>query len=294
MNERAEGMDRMKLGLVIEGGGMKCAYTAGILDRMLDDEIRPDYVIGVSAGAACGASFVAGQRGRNRRFFVDYVTDPDYMGLTAYRSSGEFFNLKYIYQNMTGKDGKDPLDYDAIMKNPAQLWAVATDAETGKPHYFSKNDFSPTDYSVYMATCAIPVACRPVRMGDHIYYDGGCSDSLPVRRALEEGCDKVIILLCRPKNTIKPPEKHRGLYHRLLNRYPALIHNLDIRHERYNAVLEASKRLEEHGHALILAPHEELPITTYTKVPRQLQGLYDTALSEYEMDREKLLDFISA
>ena len=104
----------------------------------------------------------------------------------------------------------------------------------------------------------------------------------------------MIILLCRPKNTIKPPEKHRGLYHRLLNRYPALIHNLDIRHERYNAVLEASKRLEEHGHALILAPHEELPITTYTKDPRQLQGLYDTALSEYEMDREKLLDFISA
>ena len=242
----------MRLGLVIEGGGMKCAYTAGILDRMLDDKIRPDYVIGVSAGAACGASFVAGQRGRNRRFFVDYVTDPDYMGLTAYRSSGEFFNLKYIYQDMTGKDGKDPLDYDAIMKNPAQLWAVATDAETGKPRYFSKNDFSPTDYSVYMATCAIPVACRPVRMG------------------------------------------HRGLYHRLLNRYPALIHNLDIRHERYNAVLEASKRLEEHGHALILAPHEELPITTYTKDPRQLQGLYDTALSEYEMDREKLLDFISA
>ena len=84
-------MDRMKLGLVIEGGGMKCAYTAGILDRMLDDEIRPDYVIGVSAGAACGASFVAGQRGRNRRFFVDYVTDPDYMGLTAYRSSGGIF-----------------------------------------------------------------------------------------------------------------------------------------------------------------------------------------------------------
>jgi predicted patatin/cPLA2 family phospholipase len=284
----------MKLGLVIEGGGMKCAYTAGILDRMLDDEIRPDYVIGVSAGAACGASFVAGQRGRNRRFFVDYVTDPDYMGMTAFRRSGDFFNLEYIYQNMTGKDGKDPLDYDAIMKNPAQLWAVATDAETGEAAYFTKKDLSPTDYSVYMASCAIPVACHPVRIGEHLYYDGGCSDSIPVRRALEAGCDKVIILLCRPKDTVRSPEKHRRLYHNLLSRYPALVHNLDTRHERYNAVLKASRRLEEHGHALILAPHEELQITTYTKDPGQLQGLYDTALREYDQDREKLLEFIGA
>ena len=80
---------------------MKCAYTSGILDRMLDDGIKPDYVIGVSAGAACGASFVAGQRDRNRRFFVDYVERPDYMGWTAfYRSKGNFFNLEYIYQDI--------------------------------------------------------------------------------------------------------------------------------------------------------------------------------------------------
>ena len=110
----AKGMDLHEYDCVIYGGWIR---GSGIVDfdkfaRMLDDEIRPDYVIGVSAGAACGASFVAGQRGRNRRFFVDYVTDPDYMGLTAYRSSGEFFNLKYIYQDMTGKDGKAALFFE--------------------------------------------------------------------------------------------------------------------------------------------------------------------------------------
>ncbi len=284
--------DNMKLGLVIEGGGMKCAYSSGILDLMMDDGILPDYVIGVSAGAACGASFVAGQRDRNRRFFVDYVGRPDYMGWTAFRhSGGNFFNLEYIYQDLTGRGGEDELDYDAIMKNPCELWAVATDAETGKPHYFTKKDLHPNDYSVYMASCAIPVVCRPVRIDGHLYFDGGCSDSVPVRRALEAGCDKVIVILCRPKDTVREPEKHQKLYRTILRRYPRLVHNLDVRHLRYNATLQAVKKLEKQGHALIIAPEHHLDITTYTKDASVLQGLYDTAVKEYADYREKLLAF---
>lgn len=282
----------MKLGLVIEGGGMKCAYTAGILDCMMDDGIKPDYVIGVSAGAACGASFVAGQKDRNRRFFVDYVDDPDYMGWSAFRRNGSFFNLSYIYNNMTAKGGKDPLDYQAIINNPAQLWAVATDAETGKPHYFTKTDMSPEDYSMYMATSSIPVLCKPVLIGGRKYYDGGCTDAIPVKRALEAGCDKVLVLLCRPKDTVREPEGHRRVYHSALKDYPKLVHALDVRHLRYNATLKATRKLEENGHALIIAPHEKLDITTYTKDPSELQKLYEIALTEYDLDRERLMEFI--
>ncbi len=271
---------------------MKCAYTSGILDRMMDDDIKPDYVIGVSAGAACGASFVAGQRDRNRRFFVDYVNRPDYMGWTAFRhSGGNFFNLEYIYQDLTGEGGEDELDYEAIMKNPCELWAVATDAETGLPHYFSKEDLHPDDYSVYMASCAIPVACRPVEIDSHLYYDGGCSDSIPVRRALEAGCDKVIVILCRPKDTVREPEKFQNLYRTVLHRYPQLVHNLDVRHDRYNATLRGIRRLEDKGHAMILAPENVLDITTYTKDPETLDGLYETAVHEYDHIREKLIGF---
>lgn len=284
----------MKLGLVIEGGGMKCAYTAGILDRMLDDGISPDYVVGVSAGASCGASFVAGQRDRNRRFFVDHVSDKDYMGWTAFcHSGGNFFNLEYIYQDLTSQNGADPLDYEAIMRSPIEFWAAATDAQTAKPHYFTKKDLSHTDYSVFMATCAIPVACRPVEIGGRYYYDGGCSDPIPVKKALEDGCDRVIVLLCRPKDTVRTPEKHRRVYHTALSKYPKLVHNLDTRHLRYNAVLRAARRLEEKGHAFIMAPEEELDITTYTKDPAVLQGLYDTAIREYEDYRDRLLAFCS-
>ena len=128
-------------------------------------------------------------------------------------------------------------------------------------------------------------------MNGHLYYDGGCSDPIPVRRALEEGCDKVIVILCRPKDTVREPEKHQGLYHSLLHRYPKLVHNLDVRHKRYNATLRAVRRLEEKGRALIIAPEKLLDITTYTRDPKTLQQLYDTAIEEYPHIREKLFSF---
>lgn len=284
----------MKLGLVVEGGGMKCAYTAAVLDRFLDDQIRFDYVIGVSAGATCAASFVAGQRGRNRRFFVDHVTEPDYMGVSAFLRNGQFFNLQYIYQDLTAAGGGDPLDRDALLANPCSLLAVATDRETGRPVYFPKEQTTPSDYRIYMATCAIPVVCRPIEIDGRYYYDGGCSDTLPVRKALDDGCDKVVVLLCRPRDTVREPEKHRKLYHQVLRKYPKLVHELDTRYIRYNKCLESTRKLEEQGHALIIAPEHQLDITTYTKNPAQLQALYDIGIAEYEAKRQQILDFVGS
>ena len=88
----------MKTGLVVEGGGMKCAYSAGILDRFLDEHITFDYCIGVSAGSANVASYLAGQRGRNLRFYVDHLHEPGYMGVKNLLRTGQFFGLQYIYQ----------------------------------------------------------------------------------------------------------------------------------------------------------------------------------------------------
>lgn len=281
----------MKLGLVLEGGGMKCAYTAAILDRMLDDGVRPDYVIGVSAGAACGISFAAGQRDRNRRFFVDYVTDPDYIGFSAWKSSGSIFNLHYIYQECSTEGGKDPVDLAALNKNPMEWWAVATDIETGKPHYFTKKDVRPDDCRALMASSSIPVVCRPVEIDGHRYCDGGCSKSIPVKRALEAGCDRVIIILCRPKDTVRQPEAMKPLYKAALRKYPNLVRSIELRHVRYNRQLRAARKLERQGHACILAPRQQLEISTYTKDPDKLQRLYDIGIEDYNARRDEILRF---
>lgn len=126
----------MKIGLVVEGGGMKCAYSAGILDKFLDDHIQFDYCIGVSAGAANTLSYLAGQRGRNLRFYTEHLSDPRYLSVHSLIRTGSLFGLQYIYGTLTNSDGKDPIDYDAIMKNPAEFYMPATDAVTGTATYF--------------------------------------------------------------------------------------------------------------------------------------------------------------
>ena len=106
----------MKTGLVVEGGGMKCAYSAGILDKFLDDNITFSYCIGVSAGAANTLSYLAGQRGRNLRFYTEHLNDPRYLSVRSLVRTGNLFGLQYIYGTLTNSDGADPLDYSAVMK----------------------------------------------------------------------------------------------------------------------------------------------------------------------------------
>lgn len=198
-----------RTGLIVEGGGMKCAYSAGVLDAFLDNNISFDYCIGVSAGSANAASFVAGQRGRNRRFYTEHIKEPGYFGLKSFLKTGNLFGLQYIYGNLTNSDGADPIDFPAIMANPAEYWLVATNAETGMPTYFSKEDMIQDDYRHIMASCAIPAACKPIEIDGQYYYDGGISDSIPVQRALDAGCDKLVVILSKTRDYVKNPEKMR-------------------------------------------------------------------------------------
>ena len=208
-----------KIGLVLEGGGMKCAYTAGILDAMMDNGVTFDYCIGVSAGSANGVSFVAGQRGRNIRFYTEHINEKGYFGLSSFLKTGNLFGLQYIYGTLTNSGGADPLDFDAFMKSPMEYWLVATDAQTGKPTYFSKKDMHKDDYRHVMASCAIPAVCRPVEINGRFYYDGGVSDSIPVQKAMDDGCDKLVVILTKPHDFVKEPEKDRFIYKRLCRKY---------------------------------------------------------------------------
>ena len=227
----------MKIGLVVEGGGMKCAYSAGILDKFLDDHIQFDYCIGVSAGAANTLSYLAGQRGRNLRFYTEHLSDPRYLSVRSLVHTGNLFGLQYIYGTLTNSDGADPLDYSAVMENPAEFYMPATDAVTGTATYFSKYDIVRDDYRTLMATCALPGFCRPVQVNHHYYYDGGVADSIPVQHALDDGCDKLVVILSNPRDFVKQPEAHRPIYKRMLHKYPKTIEGIDHRHINYQASL---------------------------------------------------------
>lgn len=281
-----------KIGIIVEGGGMKCAYSAGVLDRFIDDQITFDYAIGVSAGSANLASFLAGQRGRNRRYYTQHPNDPEYFGIRSYLKTGNLFNLQYIYGTLTNENGKDPLDYDAFAASPTDFRIVATDAETGHPHYFRKSQIHRNDYRIIMASCALPAACRPQTVNGRKYFDGGVSDSIPVARAFHDGCDKVVIILSKPRNFVKTPEEHRLFYTLSCFRYPRIVRDLDHRHIMYRECQDTMFAMEQQGKAFLFAPSAPPEMSTYTMDTKIEEELYQLGLRDYAALHDSFLEFM--
>lgn len=275
-----------KIGLMIEGGGMKCAYSAGILDHFLDANISFPYCMGVSAGSANAVSFLAGQRDRNRRFYVEYSSDPRYAGISNMMKTGEFFGLHYIYGELSNEDGLDPVDYDAFVANPTEFVITASNARTGRPKYFTKADIERNHFEPIMASSALPVMCKPVEIRGKMYFDGGVRDSLGVEKALSDGCTKLVYLLSKPKGYVMEPQSLRGVYTATLrHKYPLTVYNINHRHERYNRQMEKVRALEREGKAFIFYVPNTFQIKTTTVDPELMQQLYDAGMQD-AIDRE--------
>lgn len=281
-----------KIGLVVEGGGMKCAYSAGILDRFLDDDVNFYYTIGVSAGSANVLSYLAGQRGRNLRFYTDHIHEKGYFGFSSFLKTGDLFGLDYIYSTLTDSDGADALDFPKIMANPARYELVATDARTAKPHYFSKKDMHQDDYRVVKASCSLPAACKPQVIDGVPYYDGGMSDPIPADRAIRQGCDKVVIISSKPRDFVKKPEGMRWFYTIACHKYPEVVRALNWRHVSYMQRFKHIFDLEKAGKAFIFCPSQNLAMSTYAMDADENQKLYDLGISDYDARREELEKFM--
>ena len=214
------------IGIIDVGGGMRGIYTAGVYDYLLDHKVRVDYCLGVSAGAANLVSYLSGQRGRNHRYYTNYANRPEYMSLGNYLKKGSYFDVDYIYSTLSDSHGEDPIDYAAFAADPTPYVVVATDAETGLPRYFTRADVHPDDFDVVKASCSLPIACRPYVIDGVPYFDGGMSDPVPYRRAMDDGCDRVVVLLTRPKDFRRPPLSHPQAARLALRHYPRALEAL--------------------------------------------------------------------
>lgn len=282
----------MKTGLVVEGGGMKCAYSAGILDRFLDDGITFDECIGVSAGAWNLASYTAGQRGRNLRFYTEHTKDPRFMGFWNFITKGSYFNHRYIYGELSNSTGKDPFFYSDALANPAELLLTATDAKTGNVRYFSKTEMAVNDYRILMAGSSIPALCRPIEIDGRMYYDGGVSDPIPLKKAFDDGCEKVVVLLENARTFVRSPQRMRQAYCAMLRKYPKIVEMIDERHLRYNEILKWVYEMEKDGRIFIFAPPENTGVSTSTRDTKLMQKLYDKGVEDYNLKCEELISYL--
>lgn len=277
----------MKTGLIDVGGGSRDIYGAGVLDFCLDHGITFDYCIGISAGSANLASFLAGQRGRNYVFYTDYFFRKEYASLHNMLVKRNYVDLDYVYDTLSNSEGEYPLDFRAMYENPTRFLVEACDANTGEAVYFDKQDLRPGQTDIFKASSCLPLVCTPCPVDGRECFDGGLADPIPLQKAFDDGCDRVIVILTRPKNQNRVPGKDQRCARLIRHQYPATAQALETRAARYNEQLRIAKEYEAAGKVLILAPDDIMGMKTLTKDKEKLEKLYQKGLA----DGEKILSF---
>ena len=265
----------MKVGIIDVGGGYRGVYAAGVLDYCLDHQIDFDLGIGVSAGSANLITYAAKQRNRTFRFYTEYGLRKEYAGIENFFRKRSFLDLDYVYGTLSNSDGEDPLDFPAVMGNSMELLIVASEAETGGVVYFSKSDLQQDDYSPLKASCAIPFVCHPYAVGSTLYMDGALADPVPIRKALAEGCDKIVLLLTRPEDFQRSSRQDRLLARMIRRRFPIAAEKLCGRADQYNSDIQYAKQLAKEGKLLIVAPDDTCGVSTLSRNKDNLLRLYD-------------------
>lgn len=274
----------MKTGLVLEGGAMRGLFTAGILDVMLEEGLTVDGVIGVSAGAAFGCSFHSGQKGRTLRYNLKYAKDKRYCSLYSWITTGDLYGADFCYHKLP--EELDVFDNNAFNNNPAEFYLVCTDVETGEAVYHKCDRMSYNEMEWFRASASLPLVSRVVEVDGRKMLDGGIADSIPLNYFESIGYEKNLVILTRPEDYRKTPNKAMPLMRRVLRKYPKMVEALEKRHQVYNESLEDICRRKGNGNLMVLQPECDLPMSRIEKNPEKLQKAYDigreTALRHLE------------
>jgi len=280
----------MKVGLVLEGGGMRALFTAGVLDALLDvKELDIDGIIGVSAGALFGANYVSGQKERAIRYNKKYARDKRYMGLHSWITTGNAVNKEFAFYELPFK--LDVFDQEKFKESKIEFHVVMTNVENGQAEYVLIEDvFEQMEY--LRATSALPFASKIIEINGKKYLDGGISDSIPIDYCQSLGYDKIILVLTRPENTYKE-DKLNFLYKLVYRKYPNLVERLINMGKDYEVVLKKIKDLETEKKIFVIRPPKVLKIGRLEKNEDKIQNVYDIGLNTGKKEIDNLLKYLN-
>lgn len=266
----------MSVGLVLEGGAMRGMYTAGVLDIFLDNDIKTDGIVGVSAGALFGVNYASGQRGRVIRYNKKYAADKRYMGFQSWLRTGNIINCDFAYYEVPLS--LDPFDDEAFQKSGIDYYATVTNVGTGRPEYI-KVENTIRQLELFRATSAMPFFSEIIEYEGKKYLDGGVSDSIPVEKCRELGYDKIIVVLTRPLEYRK--KKHSGVLAKIkYSSYPNLVDAINSRYARYNETLDKVAEMEARGEIFVIRPSRTVDIKRVEKDVEKLQEMYDLGVHD--------------
>jgi predicted patatin/cPLA2 family phospholipase len=282
-------MEREKLGLVLEGGAMRGLWTAGITDVMMENDIWPDGLIGVSAGAAFGCNYKSRQIGRAIRYNTQYAKDGRYSGLKSLLTTGNYFNAEFGYHIMPHQ--LDFFDDDAFNQNPMMFYVVCTDVETGQPIYKELKTTSEETYDWIRASASMPLVSKIVELEGYKLLDGGVADSIPLAYFESLGYKRNVVILTQPLGYQKAHNRLMPLMRMSLRGYPKMIEAMDKRHIMYNRQLEFVAQAEREGRCLVIRPENKIPIGHISHDPNQMRLVYEQGRTVGEQYLNRIRDF---
>ncbi len=286
-------MDPVCGALVLEGGGLRGNYTAGVLRCLMDHEYYFGYVIGVSIGACNGSNYVSRQPERNRIVNTRFVHDPRFMSYRRLLRSGELFGMNFIFDTLPNI--LVPFDFKAFHASPQRFIATATDCETGKAVYYEKDGLADAALlTVLKAGCSLPFLQRPVRFGDRILMDGGIADAVPLQKSMADGNTRHVLVLTRPAGYRKGTSRLAGLIRLRYPRYKGLARSFMTRARRYNHTMDRIDRLETAGTVFVIRPDAALNVRRTETDVRKLEAIYARGYDDAAKRLAALKNYLAA
>ncbi|TCN24867.1 patatin-like phospholipase family protein [Mesobacillus foraminis] len=273
-------------GLVLEGGGMRGVYTAGVLEYFLEKEISFPYVIGVSAGAAMAASYLSKQKGRNKRVNIELVKDPRYLSWRNYFKNRQLFGMDFIFDEIPNK--LVPFDYDEFFKSKSQFVIGTTDCLTGEPVYLTKEDYGEEMLKAIKASSSLPFIAPEIHFKNRILLDGGISDPIPLGKSQKDGNKRNVVILTRNEGYLKKPSKFHFLVKRKYPEYTGLQRALADRYRKYNETVEYLREEEKKGNTVVIRPAKPLDVGRIERNPVKLENLYVQGYQDAKLAAERL------
>ena len=259
-------------GLVLEGGGMRGIFTVGVLDYLMNHHISFPYVIGVSAGASNGISYISRQRGRSYFSNIELLKKHNYIGWKNLLSGRGYIDLDFLFYEYP--DRYYPFDYKTYEASPTRFVMVVSNCLTGRAEYIEEKQDRKRLLDACKASCSLPVMCPLSWLDGKPMVDGGVCDSIPIRHAQEEGYRKNVIILTRNKGYRKP-DKDFHLPSFIYRKYPAIREALRLRYKSYNHTLDYIDELEAEDKVLVIRPQRPIEVGRTERDTRKLQALYE-------------------
>lgn len=272
--------------LVLEGGGMRGLYTAGVLDYFMAEDFYLPYVIGVSAGACHASSYFSKQPKRSKRVNIDYVNDSRYLSYKNLLKGQSLFGMDFMFDTIPRQ--LEPFDFETFFAYEGRYIVGTTDCQTGEPRYFDRSDCDSNDdiLQIVRASSSLPFISPIVEFKDYELLDGGLVDPIPIKKSIADGNQKNIVVLTRPPGYRKTPFKGKWLAKLFYRKHPQVVEALLNRYQVYNQTLEYIKELEAAGDVFLIQPDDSLDVDRIERDQSKLEDLYwqgyETAQEEFD------------